>query len=104
MRIGIDVRLWNETGVGRYIRNLVWNLQDLDKKNTYVLFVDKRIKKEELKNKENWKIVETDIRWHTFEEQRLFPEILEKENLDFCAFSLFFCTDFLQGSFCHYYS
>ena len=39
MKIGIDCRLWNETGVGRYIRNLVEQLQVLDKKNEYVLFV-----------------------------------------------------------------
>lgn len=39
MKIGIDARLWNETGVGRYIRNLVKNLILLDDKNNYVLFV-----------------------------------------------------------------
>ena len=39
MRIGIDGRLWNETGVGRYIRNLVRELQIIDQKNEYVLFV-----------------------------------------------------------------
>jgi len=38
MRIGIDCRLWNQTGVGRYIRNLVKNLQEIDFKNEYVLF------------------------------------------------------------------
>lgn len=32
MRIGIDCRLWNETGIGRYTRNLVKNLEALDKK------------------------------------------------------------------------
>ena len=30
MKIGIDCRLWGETGIGRYIRNLVLNLQKLD--------------------------------------------------------------------------
>jgi glycosyltransferase involved in cell wall biosynthesis len=89
MRIGIDARLWNETGVGRYIRNLVWQLQELDKINTYVLFVDKSIKKQELRIKENWNIVETDIRWHTLEEQRKFPKVLEKENLDLVHFPYF---------------
>ena len=38
MSIGIDCRLWNQTGVGRYIRNLVLNLTLIDKKNDYVLF------------------------------------------------------------------
>ena len=56
MRIGIDARLWNETGVGRYIRNLVWELQDLDKENEYILFVSQEFKIEDLRLKnKNWK-------------------------------------------------
>src|SRR6185503_16917494 len=89
-KIGIDARLWNETGVGRYIRNLVWNLQELDKSNDYVLFVSSRFKIEDLRLKNNnWKVIKTDIRWHTIEEQRLFPKILEKENLDLVHFPYF---------------
>ena len=49
MRIGIDVRLWNETGVGRYIRNLVTNLSAIDKKNEYILFI-------RLQDAKNWKL------------------------------------------------
>ena len=41
MKIGIDARLWNQKGIGRYIRNLVLNLLLIDKKNSYVLFVRK---------------------------------------------------------------
>ena len=41
MRIGIDARLWNETGVGRYIRNLVWELQKIDDNNEYILYSKK---------------------------------------------------------------
>ena len=51
MRIGIDARLWEETGVGRYIRNLVWHLQDLDTENDYVLFVKKGSKNHEARIK-----------------------------------------------------
>ena len=39
MRIGIDARLFDQTGVGRYITNLIKNLQEIDYKNDYVLFV-----------------------------------------------------------------
>ena len=38
MKIGIDARLWNQTGVGRYIRNLIINLSEIDEKNEYVVF------------------------------------------------------------------
>src|SRR6266498_3613752 len=93
MRIGIDARLWNETGVGRYIRNLVWQLQVLDKKNEYVLFVkpdwkDKKFRDDEATHS-RWKIVRTDIQWHTLDEQLVFYKVLENELLDLVHFPYF---------------
>jgi len=91
MRIGIDVRLWNETGVGRYIRNLVYQLAEIDKKNEYVLFTRRKEKeaiRKQLNNK-NWKIVPVDIRWHTITEQFLFASVINKENLDVMHFPYF---------------
>ncbi len=38
MRIGIDVRKISDTGIGRYIDNLVSNLARIDDQNEYVLF------------------------------------------------------------------
>ncbi len=101
MKIGIDCRLWNETGVGRYIRNLVWNLQNLDKKNCYVLFVKKDIANHELniENDPRWKIVHANIRWHSFEEQIKFPGILYKENLDLMHFPYFSMPFFYKKPF-----
>jgi glycosyltransferase involved in cell wall biosynthesis len=89
MRIGIDGRLWNETGVGRYIRNLVRELKVLDKKNTYVLFVGEDCKIDELSNNKNWKVIQTPIRWHTLEEQRKLPNLLKSEHLDLVHFPYF---------------
>lgn len=90
MRIGIDARLWNETGVGRYIRNLVWQLEKIDKKNNYVLFVSSGTKVQGLiDTNKRFKIVETDIRWHTVREQMQFPKLLEKEKLDLIHFPYF---------------
>jgi glycosyltransferase involved in cell wall biosynthesis len=91
MKIGIDARLWNETGVGRYIRNLVSELLVIDKTNDYTLFVRKHdaesIKKQVLSIREV-KIVIADIRWHTVDELKL-PQILNKENLDLVHFPYF---------------
>ena len=100
MRIGIDARLWNETGVGRYIRNLVWELQNVDEKNEYVLFVKKGISSQALgiKNK-NVKIVETDIHWHSLREQIAFPQLLYKENLDLMHFPYFSLPIFYNKPF-----
>ena len=90
MRIGIDARLAFETGVGRYIRNLILELSKIDTKNSYVLFVGTSHKKklEELVPKK-WKIVSTDIHWHSVSEQIQFANVLNKENLDVMHFPYF---------------
>lgn len=94
MKIGIDARLWSETGVGRYIRNLVKELMLLDQSNEYVLFVLKqdleqiRNQAPGIKNKK-WKLVPSDIRWHSLKEQFHFVKILNLENLDLMHFPYF---------------
>lgn len=91
MKIGIDCRLWDETGVGRYIRNLVLNLQVIDKKNEYVLFIlskdGKNIKS--LIHDSRFIIRFVDVKWHSIEEQLRLPVILNKENLDLMHFPYF---------------
>ena len=91
MRIGIDARLWSQTGVGRYIRNLVISLQKIDHKNNYVIFVRSEDQEsiESTVTNQNWKIVTADIRWHSLKEQYEFPKILNKENLDLVHFPYF---------------
>ena len=104
MKIGIDCRLWGETGVGRYTRNLVSELSKIDTKNSYVLFALGKdvssIKYHVLSIKhENWEIVGADIRWHTLEEQIKFPQILNKENLDLVHFPYFSVPIFYNKPF-----
>ena len=79
MKIGIDARFSNESGVGRYIRNLIKNLSEIDTKNEYVLFVSPQFDKKIIKDKKNWKIITTNIRWHSLNEQLKFPNLLNKE-------------------------
>ncbi len=104
MKIGIDARLWGQTGVGRYIRNLVKNLQEIDKTNTYVLFVRNQ-DHDEIQNSEfkiqnvKWKIVKTDIKWHTVSEQVRFASILNKEKLDLVHFPYFSVSIFYNRPF-----
>lgn len=87
MKIGIDGRFWNESGVGRYTRNLVSELQKIDKKNNYVLFASKE-NHIEIKSP-NWKVIKSDIHWHSIEEQIKFPQIINRENLDLMHFPYF---------------
>lgn len=94
MKIGIDARLWNETGVGRYVRNLVQELAHLDTKNDYVLFVlPKDVNKIQsldfLSHKKKWKLVAADSKWHSIKEQFYFLSVINKEQLDLMHFTYF---------------
>jgi len=101
MRIGIDARLWSQTGVGRYIRNLVKNLQKIDFKNNYVLFVrtaDFENVKSQITNPK-WKIIKSDINWHTISEQIKFTSVLNKQKLDLVHFPYFSVPIFYNRPF-----
>jgi glycosyltransferase involved in cell wall biosynthesis len=91
MRIGIDCRLWEQTGVGRYTKNIVLNLQKIDSKNQYVLFVRQEdIKKiQAIITNPKWKVIETNIKWHSLSEQLKFPQIIQNEKLDLMHFPYF---------------
>jgi glycosyltransferase involved in cell wall biosynthesis len=80
LRIGIDIRLQNESGVGRYITNLVQRLKKADKDNEYVL-------------------INPQIRWHTVKEQLLMPFILYGKRLDLVHFPYFNVPLFYFGKF-----
>ncbi|OGH05979.1 MAG: hypothetical protein A2W22_03585 [Candidatus Levybacteria bacterium RBG_16_35_11] len=90
MKIGIDARLWDESGVGRYTRNLVKNLAKIDKKNSYAIFVLPK-DREEIEGliSKNWKVVDANFRWHSVEEQSAYPKVINKEKLDLVHFPYF---------------
>ena len=100
-KIGIDVRLWGETGIGRYIRNLVSGLLDLDSENQYVLFC----RPEDIEDikflifNDKFLIMPTDIRWHSVKEQLEFPRLLNKYNLDLVHFPYFSVPVFYNKPF-----
>jgi glycosyltransferase involved in cell wall biosynthesis len=101
MRIGIDGRLWGQTGVGRYIRNLTIELQKIDEKNNYVLFVrsnDYEDAKKEITNN-RWQIVRANVKWHSLKEQFELPIIFNKENLDLLHFPYFSVPVFYNKPF-----
>src|SRR5579859_3894082 len=89
MRIGIDARLWNETGVGRYIRNLVNNLAEIDKNNEYIIFLRNKEYKTVLTPGNNFRKRLADMHWHSIDEQTSFLNILYKEELDLVHFPYF---------------
>ena len=78
MVIGIDARLWGETGVGRYIRAL---FTYLPKNEEYIWFLgEKEFFLLEMPGR--WKKVLATAHWHTFSEQVVMPWLFYKENLD----------------------
>lgn len=80
MNIGIDGRLQEQTGVGRYTRNLYKCLQSLDKKNHYYLFNPK-------------------IKWHSFKEQLVLPFWLLNKKFDLVHFTYFSMPIFYPKKF-----
>lgn len=98
MRIGIDARLYQETGVGRYISNLIDKLYQIDKENQYFVFTrSDSLSKIPFSN--NWRVVRVDTRWHTLAEQVLLPLVLTKYNLDLIHFPYFSVPFFYPGKF-----
>ena len=68
--IAIDARLIDQTGVGRYTRNLYAGLKKIDKKNKYLLLKPK-------------------IAWHSLSEQIIFPLWLLSQKIDLIHFPYF---------------
>ncbi|RJQ27327.1 glycosyltransferase family 1 protein, partial [Candidatus Parcubacteria bacterium] len=97
MKIVIDARFWGESGIGRYIRNLVGELGKIDKNNEYVLLL---LKKDlNIKLPLNFKKIEADFRWYSFKEQLLLPKILKKNKPDLVHFPHFNVPIFYNGKY-----
>lgn len=98
MRIGIDARLYTQTGVGRYIKNLVAELALSDKENEYFLYIRSE-ETEEIQIPKNWYKYAVDIPWHSFREQYELPKLLLSHNLDVMHFPYFNVPVFYPGKF-----
>ena len=98
MKIGIDARFYNESGVGRYLRNLISYLSVLDKKNQYFILLLKKDFENFSENK-NFKKVLTEIKWYGFAEQFNLPKLLKQLNLDLVHFPHFNVPIFYTGKF-----
>lgn len=97
MKIGIDARLINETGVGRYIRSLLFELARQDKENNYVVFLKSdAFSKFSLPN-ERWQKREVNVAWHSISEQFLMPWYLVQKHLDVVHIPYFNVPIFYPG-------
>ncbi len=89
MRIGIDARLYHQTGVGRYIRNLIEELSQIDIKNDYFVYLLRKEFNEFSPPNIRWHKRLADIPWHTVKEQYVMPRILLADRLDAAHFTYF---------------
>ncbi len=89
-RIGIDARLFSQTGVGTYLNNLLFYLDESDLKDNkiYVYLLKDDFDLIDFKNKNIIKKV-ANYRWHSLSEQIGFLLMLLKDNLDLVHFTYF---------------
>jgi glycosyltransferase involved in cell wall biosynthesis len=99
MKIGIDARLISETGVGRYIRNLIAELGKIDRTNCYVVFLRKNSFDAFTLPNARWEKRLADIGWHSVAEQLFMPEIFSREHLDLLHVPYFNVPLFYFGKF-----
>jgi len=99
MRIGIDARLMGETGVGRYISNLLKELALIDEKNYYIIFLKKHDYADfKIPNSRFTKAL-AEVSWHSLTEQLVMPALLIKEKLDLVHVPYFNVPIFYPGKF-----
>jgi len=86
MKIGIDARLYGPKvgggGLGRYVEELITNLQQIDNKNRYVLFLKKdNFDTCKITNKKFEKVL-ADVHWYSLAEQLKMPKIIDAAGCD----------------------
>lgn len=89
MKIGIDARLYTQTGVGRYLRNLITHLQQIDEENTYIVYVRTQEYDQISLVNAGWEKKLLDVPWHTIREQLDVLRILHSDRLDVAHFPYF---------------
>jgi len=101
MKIVIDARMYGleHAGIGRYVMNLVSQLEKLDEKNEYIILLRKKYyQKLKFKNK-RFKKVLVEIPHYSFKEQIFLPGILKKIKPDLTHFPHFNVPIFWQGKY-----
>lgn len=88
--IGIDARLYFQTGVGTYLRNFLHFLPQYISKNTRIsLFVLQEDADSIAHNHPDFSVVPVSARWHSMNEQITLYATLMRANLDLMHFTYF---------------
>jgi len=100
MKILIDARFYGleNAGIGRYVVNLLENLQRQDKRNEYLVLLRKKYF-DKLSLAANFRKVLVDIPHYSLEEQIKLPSLIRSQKPDICHFPHFNIPVFYQGKF-----
>ncbi len=88
MRIGIDARMFGprQGGIGRYIQQIITELEKIDTHNQYVIFLRRENWEEYNPTNPNFKKILANIPWYGWKEQILFPRVIKRERVDLMHF------------------
>ena len=91
MRIGIDARFYGPfgKGLGRYTQKLIENLEKIDQKNQYFIFLRSENFAEYVPQNKNFQKVLANFKWYGFAEQLKYPKLLRSYKLDLVHFPHF---------------
>lgn len=100
MKILIDARLYGleNTGLGRYVINLVGGLSKLDSQNEYLILLRKKYF-DSLIFPDNWKKVLANSHHYSWQEQIEIPQIIKKEKPDLSHFPHFNVPLLFKGEY-----
>ncbi len=82
MRITIDARLYYQTGVGRYIRNILKYVSKYDTVNSYCIILGSDAYGDFRVPGSKWTKIRCDVHWHTVREQIVMPVIYAQTQPD----------------------
>lgn len=101
MKIGIDARLYGPKhgGIGRYIENLIKQLEKLDQQHEYFIFLSAHNLADYQPINANFKKVLADIKVYSWQEQLLLPILLKRYHLDLVHFTHFNAPIFYGGKY-----
>jgi len=94
MIIAIDARAWAWAGVGRYVRNLITGLAEIDRKNTYIILIgpeDLPLWQENafVQRTDNFSVKTVDSSYYTWREQVIFWQQAKRVRADLWHFPNF---------------
>lgn len=101
MKIVIDARLFGpkQGGLGRYIEQLILNLEKIDNQNQYIILLRQENWSEYTPTNPNFQKILANIPWYGWKEQIFLPKIIKKLKADLVHFPHWNVPLFYRGNF-----